>query len=102
MRIHRTGSKIMIDQCAYLEKVLERFGMQNARVAPTPLPQGYYPLDYNGPVDPKLRSHFQQVIGSLLYITLGTRPDIAYAVTTLSWHAAKPSSEHLNKALYIC
>ena len=33
---------------------------------------------------------------------LGTRPDIAYAVTALSRHAAKSSQEHLDKALYIC
>ena len=52
MRIQRDGSKILIDQCAYLGKVLERFGMTNARSATTPLPQGYYPLSYNGQVDP--------------------------------------------------
>ena len=52
MRIQRNGSKILIDQCAYLENVLERFGMTNARSATTPLPQGYYPLSYNGQVDP--------------------------------------------------
>ena len=33
---------------------------------------------------------------------LGTQPDIAYIVTALSWHAAKFSQEHLDKALYIC
>jgi len=33
---------------------------------------------------------------------LGTRPDIAYAVTKLAQFAANPSEEHLNRALYIC
>jgi hypothetical protein len=33
---------------------------------------------------------------------LGTRPDIAFAVTKLSQHAANPTEDHLNKALYIC
>jgi len=33
---------------------------------------------------------------------LGTRPDIAFAVTKLAQYAANPSKEHLNKALYIC
>ena len=33
---------------------------------------------------------------------LGTRPDIAYAVTKLSQFSANPSREHLDKALYIC
>ena len=33
---------------------------------------------------------------------LGTRPDIAFAVTKLSQFAANPSNDHLTKALYIC
>ena len=32
---------------------------------------------------------------------LGTRPDIAYAVTKLSQFAANPSQDYLNKAMYI-
>ena len=54
MWIKCDGHKILIDQCLYLEKVLERFGMQNARTAPTPLPQGYYPSKHLGSVDPEL------------------------------------------------
>ena len=53
-------------------------------------------------IDPELRSRYQTVIGSLLYLTLGTRPDIAFAVTKLAQFAARPTQEHLNKALYIC
>jgi hypothetical protein len=33
---------------------------------------------------------------------LGTRPDIAFAVTKLAQYAANPSKEHLDRALYIC
>ena len=33
---------------------------------------------------------------------LGTRPDIAFAVTKLAQFAADPLQEHLDKALYIC
>ena len=42
------------------------------------------------------------VIGSLLYLMLRTRPDIAFAVTKLAQYAANPSKEHLKRALYIC
>ncbi|KAJ2976968.1 hypothetical protein NUW54_g11484 [Trametes sanguinea] len=91
-----------LDQCTYLEKVLQRCGMQNAKSAPTLLPAGYHPMPNTGTADSTLRSRFQTVIGSLLYIMLGTRPDIAFAVTKLSQFAANPSQEHLNKALYIC
>jgi len=64
--------------------------------------EGYKPLPNEEPADPKRRSLFQSIIGSLLYLMLGTRPDIAYAVTKLSQYAANPSQEHVDKALYIC
>ena len=102
MNIRQEGSKIMIDQCAYLEKILQRFNLVNAWIAPTPLPQDYHPTAHEGVIDPKVRSLFQQVIGSLLYLMLGTCPDIAYAVIALSKHAAKPSKEHLNRVFCIC
>ncbi|TFY50378.1 hypothetical protein EVJ58_g11073, partial [Rhodofomes roseus] len=102
MRITRKGDEIHLDQTAYLETVLQRCGMQNAKSAPTPLPAGYKPEPHTGPVDPALRSRYQTVIGSLLYIMLGTRPDICFAVTKLAQQAANPSQDHLDKALYIC
>ena len=102
MRIVRIGHKIHLDQRAYLEKVLERCGMSNARPASTPLPAGYIPAPNKGTAKPELRSRFQTVIGSLLYLMLGTRPDLAFAVTKLAQFASNPSEEHLNRALYIC
>ena len=38
---------------------------------------------------------FQGIIGSLLYITLGTRPDIAYSIIKLARFASNPSLEHM-------
>jgi hypothetical protein len=101
MRLIRKGQSIYIDQCSYLEKVIERFGMTNAKYARTPLPTGYTPTPNEGEVNPQLRTQFQQIIGSLLYIMLGTRPDIAFAVTKLAQFAANPSKEHLDKAKYV-
>jgi len=102
MRIVRGNGYITIDQQDYLHKVLERFDLINAKAAPTPLPMGYVPTPNEAPVDKQLRHKFQQVIGSLLYIMLGTCPDIAFAVTKLLQFAANPSKDHLVKALYIC
>ena len=102
MRITRKGCTIHLDQCAYLQKVVECCSMLNAKSASTPLLAGYYAAKNTEPVDADLRSHFQMVIGSLLYLMLGTRPDIAFAVMHLSHHAATPSQDHLSKALYIC
>jgi Reverse transcriptase (RNA-dependent DNA polymerase) len=78
MRITCLKGVITLDQKDYLMTVLKRFNMQ------------------------KLHTRYQQVIGSLLYLMLGMRPDIAYAVTKMVQFMANPSEEHLTKALYIC
>ena len=75
--------------------------MQNTKPAKTPMVEGYKPLVNTKPVDPQLRSQYQSVIGSLLYIMLGTRPDICYAVTKLAQFSANPTQEHLDRAKYI-
>ena len=80
----------MIDQCAYLENILQRFNFINAHMAPTPLPQGYHLTAHKGVIDPKIKSLFQQVIGSLLCLMLGTCPNIAYPVIALSKHPLSP------------
>ena len=41
MKVYRDGSKINLDQCAYLETVLECCGMQNCKSVATPLLAGY-------------------------------------------------------------
>jgi len=101
MKIRREGSMIYLDQTAYLNKIVERFGMSNARGATTPLPGGYVPEESKGQCDPATRQLYQSIIGSLLYIMLGTRPDITYAVTKLAQFSVNPSKDHIEKAKYI-
>ena len=104
MCINRVGQKIHLDQQDYLRTVLQRCGMENAKASLTPLPARYVPLPLaKGTIaSSELQSKYQTVIGSLLYLMLGTRPDIAFAVTKLAQYAANPSQDHLDKALYIC
>ena len=94
MRITRDQKKwtLTLDQCVYAEKVLKRFGMQNTEPARTPLPMGYNPKVSETEATSDLRSQYQSVIGSLLYILLGTRPDIAFVVIRMSQSCAKSFS----------
>jgi len=102
MQITHDGDKIHLDQSAYLRTVLEHCGMQNAEAAATPFPAGYVLKPSEEQTNPERQSRYQTVIGSLLYLMLGTRPDITFAVTKLAQYAANPSKEHLDEALYIC
>ena len=102
MCITWSGSKIHLDQCTYLETVLQWCKMQNTKSAAMPLLAGYVLTLLIGAPNPEIQSRFQTIIGSLLYLMLGTHPDIAFAVTKLVQHAVNLSKEHLKQALYIC
>src|SRR5258708_18882535 len=45
--------------------------------------------------------HFQSLIGSLLYVQIGTRPDISFAISCLAQYAANPTPQHLRLATYV-
>ena len=76
--------------------------MQNAKASKVPLVEGHNPSENKGEIDPKICADYQSIIGSLLYLMLGTRPVICHAVTKLSQFAANPSQEHLDRAKSIC
>lgn len=54
-----------------------------------------------GTASPKDVTYYQSIIGSLLYLALGTRPDIAFAVIKLAQQSANPTKEHIDKALRV-
>jgi Reverse transcriptase (RNA-dependent DNA polymerase) len=94
MCITQKEKDIHLDQCNYLDKVLERFSMTNAKSAPTPLPLNWVPQLNKGKVSPELLRQYQSIIGSLLYLMIGTCPDLAFVVTKLAQFSANPSQEH--------
>ena len=104
MRITRNRKKwaITLDQTHFVEKVVKQFGQENCKPISVPLPTGYNPRSNpDKEANATLRSQYQLIIGSLLYIMLRTQPDIAYFVIKMSQFAANPTKEHLQKALYI-
>jgi len=100
--IRCSGHKIILDQKAYLTKVLDHFSMTNAITVNMPLPHRYTPIAHTGNPDPTLRTQYQAIISSLLYLMLGTHPDITFAVIKLSQFSANPRKEHYEWAKYIC
>ena len=102
MHVTQQGSEIKIDQTEYLKKVLEQFSMVNTKSAATPLPSNWDLKANTGMATVAKVTNYQSIIGSLLYLMIGTRPDIAYAVTHLSQFCTNPSLVHYKAALHIC
>ena len=100
MRDHKKWS-LILDQSKYADKVVKRFGQENCKETIVPLPTGYTPRTKVGEVNTSLRSQYQSIIRSLLYIMLRTRPDLAYSIIKMSQYSSNPSEEHLQKAMQI-
>ena len=88
MRIERDRKNrlLRLNQKTYTEGIVSRFDMMNAKPLRTPLPEGIHlektPDSYTA--GDKFRQHYQAMIGSLIYLMIGSRPDIAWSVTRLS------------------
>ncbi|SGZ31315.1 BQ5605_C044g12142 [Microbotryum silenes-dioicae] len=86
---------IALSQERYIMDVLARFHFDTTtRGATVPMTPGLSLTAVPGQGTERIRSWYLQAIGSLLYISLGTRPDIAFAVSYLSRFANNPGRRH--------
>ncbi len=97
-----------LDQSQYARKVVKRFGMENLKYNATPVTKMEIEQDKD---DKKFEdvNLYQQVVGSLIYLSIGTRPEIGYAISVLSrrmttppekmWKIAKSVLRYLNGTL---
>ena len=53
------------------------------------------------PVALDTKTYYQQIIGTLIYATIGTQPDITFAATRLSQFNNNPTKEHIKYAKYV-
>ena len=87
----RENGILKISQGLYIDKILERFNMQDAYPVSTPIAPN---IRLNIPDVPKINPYYTKAIGSLMYAAIGTRPDIAFAVQHLSQFTTNHATEH--------
>ncbi|KAJ9551549.1 LOW QUALITY PROTEIN: hypothetical protein OSB04_015594 [Centaurea solstitialis] len=86
-------------QAKYISDLLSKAGLSDTKVASTPLEHNLHLTPSAGtPLQDPTR--YRQLVGSLVYLTV-TRPDIAYAVHTVSQFMAAPRSDHYAALLRI-
>lgn len=92
-----SDSSFLLSQTAYLEKLMHRFQMQDAKASKYPLDTSYLSeADTTMALPDNLL--YRSLIGCLLYISVHTRPDIAAAVSILSRRIANPTQRDWNEA----
>ena len=78
VRIVQNEGNVWIRQDRYLEEVLRKFGMQNAKSVATPMEQNAKPQQVTKDSELFFSKLYQSAIGSLMYLANVTRPDIYF------------------------
>lgn len=87
MEVKETEKGMKIHQTKQVEKILEKFNMLECREATTPMEVGFN-ANQNEEI---INVPYKELIGSLLFISSNTRPDITFAVSYLSRFLDKPT-----------
>ena len=97
MRIIRDKANgiLKLSQSEYVKKVLNRFNMNEAKLMSTPLDSHFKLSKEQSPKIEEEMDHMSKVpytsaIGSLMYVMVCTRPDIAHTVGVVSRFMSKP------------
>jgi len=104
LRIRRLidGGWLTIDQEEYSKEVLLKFGMWDSKPQQIPISTENTLSQRDCPsVDEKYKMEdvpYRSVIGSLMYLMISTRPDLAAALSILSRFLANPGTTHWEAA----
>lgn len=86
--------KLWLVQDVFISKLEQKFKVNTQTKHRTPLPSGSLKA-YDGIATPSQVHHYQQKTGSLNWLAVQTRPDIAWSVSELSRYLQNPGPEHM-------
>ena len=101
MEIHkdRKNGKLWLLQQRYVDKILMRFGMNNVKPVQIPLASHFKISSGLCPSNDEENDYMSSVpyanaVGSLMYATVSTRPDISHAVGVVNSYMENLGKEH--------
>jgi hypothetical protein len=93
--------RIYLIQDSFIDKVTSKFDINTSnRATGAPLVEDYLEASTESQNDQRTRM-YQQLIGSLAYISTFTRPDVARAHSVLARHLQNPGQNHLSAAYQV-
>ena len=94
-----TKNCISLNQSFYVQTILNRFKMNEAKPRSLPVDPSVYDLLRQPSEYLQNPTSFRELIGSLIYLMTGTRPDLAFIVTLLSRFMQTPTKMHYKLGL---
>ena len=98
LRFEMTKNHTSVSQELYARDILERFGHTSCHSSKAPLSEGtilYPATDDEQLCDVKL---YQSIVGSLMYLNLGTSTYLSFTISQLTRHMVKPTVTHMKAA----
>jgi len=93
---HPEHHSITLTQNHYIETIIRRFDFQDTYPVSTPMEPGSRLTNITETQDPADETLSCSILGSMMYLILYTRPDLAFAIGKLSKFSSNPSTEHMN------
>lgn len=90
------NGSIFVDQLAYAHKVLNKFSMSDCNAVAIPCDPNQVTSNFND--SEKVEFPYRQLVGSLMYLAVATRPEIAFAVGNASRFLENPTKAHVTAA----
>ena len=97
---------ITLSQEKYVHELIDKFGIKDKKVASTAADYGKPLTKAQCPTTDEERLEmakypYREVVGSLMYLSVGVRPDISFIVSELSKYLANPGLAHWNAAVRV-
>ena len=102
--LNRKDRTVSLSQTTLIHKIIHQFGQQDAYPANSPMDPGLKLRCPNISTEDQeclSRLPYQSLIGCLIYLSVGTRPDITYAVQQLSQFLDSYMYAHWNAAIRV-
>src|SRR6267154_1237001 len=94
----RANKTIQISQTKYIKSILRKYGLQKSNAVGMPLDPKIILEKEETDQEGNRNNGYASLIGSLMYLAVAMRPDIAYAIQRLSSFTATPGLAHWTAA----
>lgn len=102
----RARKTLLITQSEYCRKILKKFHMENSKAVKTPLAQHYKLSMAQSPstqeeLDEMKTVPYANLVGSLMYTMVCSRPDLGHALSVISRFMGNPGRSHWNASKWV-
>ena len=94
----RNAKVFKLHQAKQVKRLIEKFGMEKSKPRSVPISPGTLISKIDGDEFENKDNIYGQLVGSLIFLSICTRPDIAYSMSVLSKFMSAPTTAHWNIA----